>query len=124
MRAITLFPSLALLASSGCASDPSIPTPQTTPLFVYTTFANPNVTVRVNGQVLGTLTKQATATGDCTQLTQGVAAGAVLTFTARLGQQYAITWDYGGGKTGSDQLDATADVIASECLIEPIDPPQ
>ena len=119
MRAIAL---LAVAFAIGCNSDAAAPTPQTSPLFVFTTFANPNVTVRVNGQVLGTLTRQATTTTNCTQLAQGVAAGSVLMFTARLGQQYTIAWDYGNGKTGNDQLDATADVVASECLIEPIDP--
>jgi hypothetical protein len=121
MRPIVL---LALVLAVGCDSSPSAPTPQSSPLFVYTTFANPNVTVRVNGTVLGTLTKQATVTSDyCGSLTQGVAAGSVVMFTARLGQQYAITWDYGNGKTGSDSLDATAEVISSQCLGEPIDAP-
>lgn len=121
MRAFAIF---ALIAAIGCNGDATAPTPQNSPLFVYTTFANPNVTVRVNGTILGTLTRQAAVTTDyCTSLTQGVAAGTVLMFTARLGQQYAITWDYGNGITGSDQLDATADVVASQCLLEPIDAP-
>lgn len=118
MRAIALF---GLAFAIACNGDAAAPTPQTSPLFVYTTFTNPNVTVRVNGQVLGILTRQATTTSGCAQLAQGVTAGSVLMFTARLGQQYTIAWDYGNGKAGSDQLDATADVVASECLIEPID---
>jgi hypothetical protein len=121
MRAIAL---VALVVAVGCNSEPTLPAQQTTPLFVFATFANPNVAVTVNGQVLGTLTKQATATADCTQLTQGVSTGSVLTLTIRVGQHYDVSWDFGGGKVGADQFDATADVVASECLIEPIDAPQ
>jgi hypothetical protein len=121
---IRAIPVLALLAAAACGSEPSAPTPQTTTFFVFSTFASPNITVRLNGQTIGTLTKQPAASANCSDLTTAAASGAALSFVARLGTHYDLTWDYGNGKTGSESFTVDSDMVSSECLWEPIDAPQ
>lgn len=97
--------------------------PTTTTLYVYATFANPTVTVKLNGQALGSITRQYTGGDDCPSLSHVVTDGTMLHFTVQLGQTYSIVWDYGNGRTDSDNLPATSDVVESPCLIEPIAAP-
>ncbi|MGH7616278.1 MAG: hypothetical protein ACREPM_03545 [Gemmatimonadaceae bacterium] len=90
-------------------------------LYIYAIFANPNVTVRVNGAVLGQLTRQYTGGQDCASFAAVVTQGTMLSMTVHVGQTYAITWDYSNNTTGNDILPLTSDILATtDCLDEQI----
>jgi hypothetical protein len=122
MRWSRLLPfALPALAGSCIVHDTS-PSQQTT-LFVFANFANPNVTVKINGQTLGQLTRQYSGGIDCASFGAVVTAGTMLRTTLQLGQTYDIEWSYGDGRSDSDELAVTSDVIASPCPFEEIGAP-
>jgi hypothetical protein len=108
----------AVAFATGCVRDTGVPT--STALYVYATFANPNVTVKVNGQPLGSLSRQYTGGDDCPSLSHVVTDGTMLHFTVQLGQTYEIAWNYGNGQSDADDLAVTSDVVASPCIFEAI----
>jgi len=114
-----------LVALASCGSD-TAPQSSTT-LYFVAVFANPNVTVRVNGRVLGQLKTQFTGslngTNSCPPLAQAAATGTALSLTVRSGEQWEFAWDYGNGQSDADNLNVTSDVVESTCLVEPIPAP-
>jgi hypothetical protein len=107
---------------SSCVGHDSTASQKTT-LYVYARFTNPAVTVTVNGQTLGQLTREYTGGNDCASLAAVVTPGTMFHTTVELGQTYDIEWNYGGGRSDRDELAATSDVIASPCLFEEIAAP-
>lgn len=121
-RRCTRFALLALvLGTSSCVHDTTAS--QQTTLYVFANFQNPNVTVKVNGQTLGALTRQYTSGNDCATMAAVVTAGTMLRTTLQLGQTYDIQWSYGDGRSDSDELAATLDVIETPCPFEEIGAP-
>jgi hypothetical protein len=115
-------PALAAAASGCIVKNGTEPTQAT--LYVFADFASPNVSVKVNGQTLGQLTRQFTGDiGDCASMGAVVTPGTMLHQTIRLNQTYDIEWDYGNGKTDHAELSATTDVIDSVCPFAQIPSP-
>jgi hypothetical protein len=115
-------PALAALAAGCIVKNGTEPTTAT--LFVFANFANPNVSVKVNGQTLGQLTRQFTGdVGDCASMGAVVTPGTMLHETIHLNQTYDVEWDYGNGKTDQVELPATSDVIDSSCPFAQIPAP-
>lgn len=122
MRLVKLLvPALVLLAPGCVVRNGTEPTKTT--LYVFADFANPNVTVRLNGQALGALTRQYTGATDCASLSHVVTTGTMLHFDVQLGQTYEIAWAYGDGRSDADNLAATSDVVEEPCVFEPIQAP-
>jgi hypothetical protein len=112
----------AVLASGCIVKNGTEPT--TTTLYIFANFANPNVTVKVNGQSLGQLTRQYTGSiQDCASLAAVVTPGTMLHTTLHLGTTYEIQWDYGNGMSDADDLPANSDVIETPCPVELIPAP-
>lgn len=120
-RLATLARLLAFSFAAGCVRDTGVPT--STTFYVYATFANPNVTVKVNGQPLGSLTRQYTGGDDCPSLSHVVTDGTMLHFTVQLGQTYEVAWTYSSGQNDADDLAVTSDVVSSPCVFEAITAP-
>ncbi len=116
-----LMSTLILLASACVVRNGTEPTKTT--LYVFADFANPNVTVRVNGQALGQLSHQYTGATDCASLSHVVTSGTMLHFDVQLAQTYEIAWAYGDGRTDADNLSATSEVVAEPCVFEPVPAP-
>jgi hypothetical protein len=119
---IIAVPALAALASGCLVKNGTEPTTAT--LYVFADFASPNVSVKINGQPLGQLTRQFTGdVGDCGSMGAVVTPGTMLKETIHLNQTYDIEWDYGNGKTDNAELSATSDVIQSSCPFAQIPAP-
>lgn len=115
-------PAVAALAAGCIVRNGTEPTTAT--LYVFANFANPNVSVKVNGQSLGQLTRQFTGDiGDCASMGAVVTPGTMLHETIHLNQTYEIEWDYGNGHTDQAELPATSDVIDSSCPFAQIPAP-
>jgi hypothetical protein len=69
-------------------------------------FANPNVTVTINGQTLGQLTRQYTGATDCASMGGVVTPGTMLHTTLELGKTYDIEWNYNDSRSDADDLAA------------------
>jgi hypothetical protein len=111
------------MAFAGSCSAHDVTASQQTTLYIFANFTTPNVTVKVNGQTLGQLTRQYTGTIDCAAMAAAVTAGTMLRTTLQLGQSYDIQWSYGDGRSDSDELAATSDVIETPCPFEEIGAP-
>lgn len=122
MRVVKFVPVTLMMIAASCIVHDSTAS-QSTTLYVYAAFANPNVTVRVNGQALGQLTRQYTGGNDCASMAAVVTAGTMLRTTLQLGQTYEIQWDYGDGRSDRDDLAATTDVVETPCPFEAIGAP-
>lgn len=119
---IIAVPALAALAS-GCIVKNGTE-PKTATLYIFANFASPTVSVKVNGQPVGQLTRQfAGDIGDCGSMGAVVTPGTMLHQTIQLNQTYDIAWDYGNGKTDQVELSATSDVIDSGCPFAQIPAP-
>jgi len=119
---IIVVPALAVLASGCVVKNGSEPTTAT--LYVFANFTSPTVSVKVNGQTLGQLTRQFTGDiGDCGSMGAAVTPGTMLHQTIQLNQTYEIEWDYGNGTTDKVELSATSDVIDSGCPFAQIPAP-
>ena len=121
-RYAALAPLALVLGASSCIVHDSTASQQTT-LYVYAAFANPNVTVKINGQTLGQLTRQYTGSNDCPSMAAVSTAGTMLHTTLQLGQTYDIEWSYGDGRSDQDELPASSDVIDTPCPFEAIGAP-
>lgn len=121
-RVAPLLCAALLVGTTSCFVHDTTATQQTT-MFVFANFANPNVTVTINGQPLGQLSRQYTGGIDCASLNAVVTAGTMLRTTLELGNTYDIEWSYNDGRTDADNLAATSDVIASPCTFEQIGAP-
>ncbi len=114
---------VAALAIVACNESSTSPLPQAVTLFVYADYANPNVTVSVNGSTLAQITKQYTASTDCSVLITKGAADGVYSFPARLNQHYSINWTYSNGTADADSVTIDSDLVQFTCLFEPIEAP-
>jgi hypothetical protein len=114
---------VALLTSGVSCAMHETTAAQSTTLFIFANFANPNVTVKINGQTLGQLTRQYSGGIDCASFGAVVTAGAMLRATLELGQTYDIEWSYNDGRSDRDELAVTSDVIDSPCPFEEIGAP-
>jgi len=115
-------PVLAALSSACIVKNGNEPTTAT--LYVFADFASPNVSIKVNGQPLGQLTRQFVGdVGDCASMGAVVTPGTMLRQTIQLNQTYDIEWDYGNGQSDHAQLPATSDVIQSGCPFAEIPAP-
>ena len=123
MRRVAPLLSLPLLfGTTSCFVHDTTASTQTT-MFVFANFTNPNVTVKINGEALGQLTRQYTGATDCASMGAVVTAGTMLRTTLELGETYDIEWSYNDGHSDSDELAATSDVIETECPFEQIAAP-